>query len=160
MREMLSRLEAGVGWSGKLCWSKWFQRWDQDQAQKWGEGCRNRVIAFRTEGTTCADPEAREGNPENIRVHTGWRTEGWGLERWVPDPLGLDRSLSKARSLFLRQWEQWQHVKLGCVKRSLWMPFGEWFWMWITFHTQTHGKIHSPPSTFIHKDDLRTLSYS
>lgn len=32
-------------------------------------------MAFKTEASTCAGPEARESMPENTRVHSAWSTE-------------------------------------------------------------------------------------
>ena len=37
---------------------------------------RCRVMAFKTEGSTRAGPEARESMLEKTSIHSGWSTEG------------------------------------------------------------------------------------
>lgn len=40
------------------------------------EKCRRRGMAFKTEGSTRAGPEARESMLEKTSIHAGWSTEG------------------------------------------------------------------------------------
>lgn len=40
------------------------------------EKCRRTGMAFKTEGSTRAGPEARESTLEKTSIHSGWSTEG------------------------------------------------------------------------------------
>ena len=56
---MLSSLEAGVEWSGKVFGQSDFR--GETRTTNRSEGRRgSRAMAFQTEGPICADPEARE----------------------------------------------------------------------------------------------------
>lgn len=68
---------AGVGWSDKPFFGQIDFRGEMGNMNKSEGRCRSGgEVAFQTQGSTCADPEAAKSMLEKIiGVHSGWRTE-------------------------------------------------------------------------------------